>query len=68
MWLAIAAGFDYSLALKSGRHGGRLGRYLWHWSRGAAGWSERGWRRLPLGVHHSLALKKDGTVVGWGTN
>ena len=64
--VAIAAGDDYSLALKADGT--------------VVGWgaNNTGQTNIPAGLsnvvaiaagcNHSLALKADGTVVGWGDN
>ena len=63
---AIAAGNDYSLALKN--DGTVVG-----WGRNNEGQTTipaglTGVTAIAAGSNHSLALKNDGTVVGWGSN
>ena len=61
----IAAGFNYSLAIKS--DGGIIG---WgdNWSAQASPPAGNDFVALATGYRHSLAIKSDGTIVGWGYN
>lgn len=64
--VAIAAGFDHSLAL-------RTDGTVVSWGDDGSGLATppaglSGVRAVAAGWHHSLALKTDGTVAGWGWN
>ncbi|MGA2071625.1 MAG: hypothetical protein ABSG97_09775, partial [Sedimentisphaerales bacterium] len=64
-FIAIAAGWDYSLALKS--DGSIVG-----WGDNADGECNvpagNNFIAISAGEYHSLALKSDGSIVGWGLN
>jgi Regulator of chromosome condensation (RCC1) repeat/F5/8 type C domain len=59
----VAAGWDFSLALKS--DGTVVG---WGHSKATPPAGLTGVTAITAGGNHSLALKSDGTVVGWGSN
>ena len=63
---AIAAGFGYSLALKSDGTVVAWGSNARGQASVPAGLS--GVTAIAAGYYHSLALKSDGTVVAWGDN
>ena len=63
---AIAAGVDYSLALKNDGTVVAWGANDYGQSRVPQGLS--GVTAISAGLYHSLALKNDGTVVAWGWN
>ena len=76
-WQAIAAGYDFSLALKKDGT-------LYAWGANDSGQlgdgsttnrnapvkigSDTNWKNIIAGGAHSLALKSDGTLYVWGTN
>ncbi len=76
-WVSIAAGYYYTLALKSDRT-------LWAWGYNGYGQlgdgtitnsnspkqigSDRNWVAIAAGDYHSLALKSDETLWAWGYN
>ena len=60
--IAIAAGFNHSLALKAN------GSVVVWGSHAFAPASAIPATAIAAGYYHSLALKADGTVVGWGDN
>jgi alpha-tubulin suppressor-like RCC1 family protein len=75
--VAIAAGYNHTLALKSGGT-------LWAWGQNSVGQlgqdypnphhspfqigSDTNWTEIAAGYYHSLALKSDGTLWAWGQN
>ena len=75
--MAIAAGFDHSLALKADGS-------LWAWGYNYSGQvgnggtadqvapfqigSAKDWVAIAAGTGHSLAVKTDGTLWAWGWN
>lgn len=77
-WVAISAGANHSVALKSD---GTLWAWGWNSFSGQVGdgtlldrnspvqlGSDRNWAQISAGNNHTLAIKSDGTLWGWGWN
>jgi len=64
-FVAIAAGFGYSLALKSDGSIVGWGNNLYGQATPPDG---NDFVAIDAGRNHSLALKSDGSIVGWGSN
>ena len=64
--VAIAAGLDFSLALKADGTVAAWGYDTWGQTNVPAGLSDV--VAIAAGTDDSLALKADGTIVGWGAN
>ena len=78
-WLAISAGYAFTVAIKDD---GTL--WTWGWdSNGALGLGDQAtthqripvqvgtdtdWDKISAGGHHALAIKKNGSLWGWGAN